>query len=103
MLPIVTMIGMDIGLAFAAAVFVERVFDLPGVGSLLIGALGSRDTPVMLGIVVLITLVILVMNLIVDLVYTLIDPRVRHVRAARARADGGRARRRAAEPAVSAP
>ena len=77
MLPIVTMIGMDVGLAFAAAVFVERAFNIPGVGSLLIGALGSRDTPVVLGIVVLVTLVILVMSLFVDLVYMLIDPRVR--------------------------
>jgi len=77
LLPIVTMIGMDVGLAFAAAVFVERAYNIPGIGYLLVGALGGRDTPVVLGIVVLITLVILVMSLIVDLAYTLLDPRVR--------------------------
>ncbi len=77
LLPIVTMIGMDVGLAFAAAVFVERAFNIPGVGFLLIGALGSRDTPVVLGIVVMITILILIMSLIVDVAYTLIDPRVR--------------------------
>ena len=77
LLPIVTMIGMDVGLAFAAAVFVERAFNIPGVGFLLIGALGSRDTPVVLGIVVMITILILIMSLIVDIAYTLIDPRVR--------------------------
>ena len=77
LLPIVTMVGMDVGLAFAAAVFVERAYNIPGVGYLLVGALGSRDTPVVLGIVVLVTIVILVMSLLVDLAYTLIDPRVR--------------------------
>jgi peptide/nickel transport system permease protein len=88
-LPVVTMLGMDVGLAFAGAVFVERVFGLPGVGSLLYTALGRRDMPVILGIVVLVTTAILVFNLIVDLVYGALDPRVRTVshRPRRARAE----------------
>jgi peptide/nickel transport system permease protein len=86
-LPVVTMLGMDVGLAFAGAVFVERVFGLPGVGNLLYTALGRRDMPVILGIVILVTTAILVFNLIVDLVYGALDPRVRTVshRARRAR------------------
>jgi peptide/nickel transport system permease protein len=88
MLPIVTMIGMDVGLAFAGAVFVERVYGLPGVGSLLYNALGRHDMPVILGVVLLVTTTILIFNLIVDLLYAVLDPRVRLVepRTSRARA-----------------
>ena len=88
MLPIVTMIGMDVGLAFAGAVFVERVFGLPGVGGLLYNALGRRDMPVILGVVLLVTTAILIFNLIVDLLYAVLDPRIRLVepRAGRVRA-----------------
>jgi peptide/nickel transport system permease protein len=77
-LPIVTMLGMDIGLAFAGAIFVERAFGLPGIGRLLVSSLGGRDLPVVLGIVVLVTIVILLVNLVVDLVYPLLDPRIRY-------------------------
>jgi peptide/nickel transport system permease protein len=76
LLPLVTMLGMDIGLAFAGAIFVERAFGLPGIGRLLVSSLGGRDLPVILGIVVLVTTAILVFNLIVDLLYPLLDPRI---------------------------
>ena len=76
LLPLVTMLGMDIGIAFAGAIFVERAFGLPGVGRLLVSSLGGRDLPVILGIVVLVTTAILVFNLIVDLLYPLLDPRI---------------------------
>lgn len=75
-LPLVTMLGMDIGLAFAGAIFVERAFGLPGIGRLLVASLGGRDLPVVLGIVVLVTTVILLVNLVVDLLYPLLDPRI---------------------------
>ncbi|HXH87945.1 MAG TPA: ABC transporter permease [Gaiellaceae bacterium] len=78
LLPIVTMVGMDVGIAFSGAIFVERAFNLPGIGPLLFGALQRRDLPVILGIVVLVTTAILVFNLIVDLLYPLLDPRVWH-------------------------
>jgi peptide/nickel transport system permease protein len=87
-LPVVTMLGMDVGLAFAGAVFVERVFSLPGIGSVLYTALGRRDMPVILGVVILVTTAILVFNLIVDLLYGILDPRVRTVSNRRARAPG---------------
>ncbi|MBI4172801.1 MAG: ABC transporter permease, partial [Actinobacteria bacterium] len=84
MLPVVTMIGMDLSLAFAGAVFVERVYGLPGIGSLLFNALGRRDMPVILGVVVLVTTAILIANLVVDLLYAVLDPRVRlHERSPR--------------------
>ena len=80
LMPVVTMIGMDVAaLWFASAVFVERVFGLPGIGNMLYGALLRRDLPVIVGIVVLVTTVILVFNLIVDLLYGVLDPRVQTV------------------------
>jgi peptide/nickel transport system permease protein len=77
MLPVVTMLGMDIGLMLGGAVFVERVYGLPGLGGIAIQSLGRRDLPVIMGIVLFATLAVIVMNLIVDLVYTRIDPRSR--------------------------
>ena len=77
MLPVVTMLGMDIGLMLGGAVFVERVFGLPGLGGLAIQSLGRRDLPVIMGVVMFSTLVVIVMNLVVDLVYTRVDPRSR--------------------------
>jgi peptide/nickel transport system permease protein len=96
MLPIVTMVGMDVGLAFAGAVFVERVYGLPGVGNLLYNALGRRDMPVILGVVLLVTTAILIFNLLVDLLVAWLDPRIRLVEPGQ-----GRVPRRAAVPAAS--
>jgi peptide/nickel transport system permease protein len=75
-LPLVTMLGMDVGLAFGGAIFVERAFGLPGIGRLLVTSLGGRDLPVVLGIVVFVTTAILLFNLVVDLLYPLLDPRI---------------------------
>jgi len=78
MLPIVTMIGMDVSaLAFAPTVFVERVFGLPGIGNLLFVSLQRHDLPVIVGIVVVVTTAILFFNLVVDLLYGVLDPRIR--------------------------
>ena len=99
LLPIVTMLGMDVGLAFAGAVFVERVYGLPGVGSLLYNALGRRDMPVILGVVLLVTTTILIFNLLVDLLYAVLDPRIRLVEQRRGRVRAGRS----AAPAASRP
>jgi peptide/nickel transport system permease protein len=103
MLPIVTMLGMDIGVAFTGAIFVERAFALPGIGQLLFGSLARRDLPVILGIVVLVTTAILLFNLIVDLLYPLLDPRVRHVQTTTDRAPRRPKRQRQPEraPATS--
>ena len=76
-LPIVTMLGMDLGIFLASAVFVETVFGLPGIGTLLVNATIRLDLPVLVGITVFVTVVVLVFNLIVDLLYALLDPRVR--------------------------
>jgi peptide/nickel transport system permease protein len=97
LLPIVTMVGMDVGIAFSGAIFVERAFNLPGIGPLLFQSLARRDQPVILGIVVLVTTAILLFNLIVDLLYPLIDPRITHTSGAGARSPR-RASRAAQQP-----
>ena len=69
---------MDIGIAVGGAIFVERASGPPGSGRLLISSKGGRVLPVVLGIVVFVSIAIPVVNLIVDVVYPLLDPRVRY-------------------------
>jgi peptide/nickel transport system permease protein len=77
MLPVVTMLGMDIGLALGGAVFTETVYGLPGLGHTAILALQNYDTPDIQGVIVFATIVIIAFNLVVDLLYAVIDPRIR--------------------------
>jgi peptide/nickel transport system permease protein len=77
MLPIVTMMGMDIGVALGGAVFTETVFGLPGLGQRAVQGLQGFDLPTVMGIVVFATICIIVFNLLVDLLYAALDPRIR--------------------------
>jgi peptide/nickel transport system permease protein len=80
MLPIVTMIGMDLGFGFASAIFVEQVFGLPGLGSMAITAMRGSvgfDLPAITGVVLVVSFAIVVINLVVDLLYAWLDPRIR--------------------------
>jgi peptide/nickel transport system permease protein len=77
MLPVVTMLGMDIGLALGGAVFTETVYSLPGLGKTAIFGLNNNDIPTVEGVIVFATLAIIVFNLLVDLLYAWIDPRIR--------------------------
>jgi peptide/nickel transport system permease protein len=77
MLPIVTMLGMDIGIALGGAVFTETVYGLPGLGKTLVRSIETFDLPLTVGIVVFTTISIIVFNLIVDLLYAWVDPRIR--------------------------
>jgi peptide/nickel transport system permease protein len=77
MLPVVTMLGMDIGLALGGAIFTESVFSLPGLGRTAVQALQNYDTPTIQGIIVFATIVIISFNLLIDLLYAVIDPRIR--------------------------
>jgi peptide/nickel transport system permease protein len=77
LLPIVTMLGMDIGLALGGAIFTENVYQLPGLGQQAILAINVNDLAVVQGIVVFATLCIIFFNLVVDLLYAWIDPRIR--------------------------
>jgi peptide/nickel transport system permease protein len=77
LLPVVTMLGLDIGVALGGAIFTEAIFNLPGLGRLALNSVLSLDLPTMQGVVVFATLAIIVFNLIVDIVYAYIDPRIR--------------------------
>ena len=77
MLPVVTMLGMDIGLALGGAVFTETVYSLPGLGKTAVGGLNNYDLPTVQGVIVFATLAIIIFNLVVDLLYAWIDPRIR--------------------------
>ena len=77
LLPVVTMLGMDIGLALGGAVFTETIYNLPGLGRTAITALNALDLPTVEGIVVFSTFAIIIFNLVVDLLYAWIDPRIR--------------------------
>jgi peptide/nickel transport system permease protein len=77
MLPVVTILGMDTGLAFVGAIFVESVFDLPGVGRQLVIASNQLDLPMICGIVVFTAFIVIALNLVVDIAYGILDPRIR--------------------------
>jgi peptide/nickel transport system permease protein len=77
LIPVVTILGMDIGLALGGAVFTETIFNLPGIGQELITGAQAYDLPVVVGITVYICIVVIFFNLVVDILYGVIDPRVR--------------------------
>jgi len=77
-LPIVTLIGLDLGSLIAGAVVTESIFAWPGMGSLFLTALGRDDYPVLMGILMLTTLSVIVFQLLTDIVYTWLDPRIRY-------------------------
>lgn len=76
-LPILTVIGQSFGTLVTGAVVVETIFNLPGLGQLIINSIERRDFAVIQGVVLFVTLVYVCINLLVDLLYGLVDPRVR--------------------------
>ena len=77
MLPMVTIIAINLGYVVAGAITAEVVFNWPGLGTLSVDALGARDYPVLQGIFLLLSITVVLANLVADLVYGLLDPRVR--------------------------
>lgn len=78
LIPVVTYIGIDIGILLGGALVTEGIFNIPGVGQLVFLAIGANDTPVILGVVTILTIVFLVSNLLVDILYAALDPRIRY-------------------------
>ena len=78
MLPMVTIIAINLGLVIGGAVQIETIFSWPGIGNLMYEALSARDYPVLQGIFLLVTVCVVLANLITDLIYDRIDPRVRN-------------------------
>lgn len=77
MLPVVTIIGMDFGVLLGSTVIVEKVFGIPGIGNLILSSIYVKDFPVVMGGTIIISVCFTLINLIVDLIYTLIDPRIK--------------------------
>jgi peptide/nickel transport system permease protein len=76
--PVVTMFGLDLGILLGGAVITEQVFNLPGMGHYVIDALTTNDFPAVMGVTVFAALFIIVANLVVDVAYAFLDPRVRY-------------------------
>jgi peptide/nickel transport system permease protein len=77
MLPVVTAVGLLTGSLLSGAVLTESVFSFGGIGSFIRTAIDGRDYPVLVGFIMFIAMVYVLINLLVDLAYSLIDPRVR--------------------------
>ncbi len=80
LIPVVTVIGLQIGVLLAGAILTETIFAWPGIGKWLVDSISRRDYPSVQGGLLLIALLVMTVNLIVDLLYGLINPRIRHAR-----------------------
>jgi peptide/nickel transport system permease protein len=78
MTPVTTVIGLGFGTLLGSTVLAERVFNYPGLSSLLVDSVANRDYAVVQGIVIIIALLFILINIVVDVIYGLLDPRVRH-------------------------
>lgn len=76
--PIVTVIGLGVALLIGGVVVTESVFNIPGLGRLVVDAITRRDYPIIQGLILFFALIYVVLNLIIDLTYTLLDPRIRY-------------------------
>ena len=80
LIPVVTVIGLQIGVLLAGAILTETIFAWPGIGKWLVDSISRRDYPSVQGGLLLIALLVMTVNLVVDLLYGLINPRIRHAR-----------------------
>ena len=78
LIPVVTVIGIQLALLLSGAVVIETVFSIRGIGRILVGAIFDRDYPIVQGVILLIAVIFVLANLIVDIVYTFLDPRIRY-------------------------
>ncbi len=80
LIPVVTVIGLQVGVLFSGAVLTETIFAWPGIGKWLIDSISRRDYPAVQGGILLIATTVILVNLFIDLIYGLINPRIRHRR-----------------------
>jgi ABC-type dipeptide/oligopeptide/nickel transport system permease component len=78
LLPVVTVGGYEFGRLLAGTVIIEVIFMVPGVGRLLISSIQVRDFPLVQGVIVMITVIVLVLNMVLDLTYAWLNPRIRY-------------------------
>ena len=78
LIPVITLLGMELGPLLGGAIITEQVFNFPGIGTLFIGSVINRDYPVVMAIALLLGVAILVGNLLADIFYSVVDPRIRY-------------------------
>jgi peptide/nickel transport system permease protein len=78
LIPVVTVIGIQLALLLSGAVVTETVFSIRGIGRILVGAIFDRDYPIVQGVILLVAVIFVVANLIVDIIYTFLDPRIHY-------------------------
>ncbi|RFZ76393.1 ABC transporter permease [Lacrimispora amygdalina] len=82
MIPIITLVGTELGNMLTGSMLIERVFSIPGIGKLAVDSMSNRDLPLLEGTVMYIAFVFVIVNLIVDISYAFIDPRIRYGKGA---------------------
>jgi dipeptide transport system permease protein len=80
LIPVITVIGLQVSVAFGGAILTETIFSWPGVGKWLVDSIARRDYPSVQGGVLLIATIVMLVNLLVDLMYGLVNPRIRYAR-----------------------
>ena len=78
LIPVVSLIGLQLPILVGGAVIMENIFNLPGIGRLLVNALNDRDYPVVSGVNLFFATGVVLLNLLIDLIYPYLDPRVRY-------------------------
>jgi peptide/nickel transport system permease protein len=78
LIPVITIVGLQVALIFGGTVILEEIFQVPGVGRFFYDAVLNRDYPALQGVVFFIALIVVITNLLVDLAYGLLDPRIRY-------------------------
>jgi peptide/nickel transport system permease protein len=76
--PIVTVIGLGVALLIGGVVVTESVFNIPGLGRLVVDAITRRDYPIIQGLILFFAFIYVMLNLIIDVAYTVLDPRIRY-------------------------
>ncbi len=82
MIPIITLVGTELGNMLTGSMLIERVFSIPGIGKLAVDSMSNRDLPLLEGTVMYIAFVFVIVNLLVDISYAFIDPRIRYGKGA---------------------
>jgi peptide/nickel transport system permease protein len=77
-IPVITIIGLQVGVALSGTIILESIFNMPGTGRYLVGAISQRDYPSIQGVVLVLAVAVVVVNILVDISYALLDPRIRY-------------------------
>jgi peptide/nickel transport system permease protein len=77
LIPVITVLGNQVGMVVGGSIIIETIFNIPGMGSLMLSAINQRDYPVIMGVTLVTSVFVCICNLVVDIVYSLVDPQIR--------------------------